>query len=135
MDANAILDALTHSEGLPREALAAASARRVEMIPLFLATIDSYLASDDETRAKPTPLFFIFHLLGSWREKTAYRSLAHFLRAPAEEIDDILGDSVTATSHRVMAAVFDGDPQPLYDIILDTAAEEYVRSRMCEALA
>jgi hypothetical protein len=34
-----------------------------------------------------------------------------------------------------MAAVFDGDPQPLYEVILDPDAEEYIRSRMCEALA
>jgi hypothetical protein len=34
-----------------------------------------------------------------------------------------------------MAAVFDGDPQPLFDIILDPDAEEFIRSRMCEALA
>ena len=34
-----------------------------------------------------------------------------------------------------MAAVFDGDPQPLYDIILDPKAEEFVRSRMCETVA
>jgi hypothetical protein len=34
-----------------------------------------------------------------------------------------------------MTAVFDGDPQPIYDIILDAEADEYVRSRMCEALA
>jgi hypothetical protein len=46
-----------------------------------------------------------------------------------------LGDGVTSTGHRVMAAVFDGDPQPLYDVIFDPAADEYIRSRMCEALA
>ena len=34
-----------------------------------------------------------------------------------------------------MAAVFDGDPQPLYDIILDPKAEEFIRAGMCEALA
>ncbi|MBC6445483.1 MAG: DUF1186 domain-containing protein [Alphaproteobacteria bacterium GM202ARS2] len=34
-----------------------------------------------------------------------------------------------------MAAVFDGDPEPLYDIILDPKADEYIRSRMCETLA
>jgi type 1 fimbriae regulatory protein FimB/type 1 fimbriae regulatory protein FimE len=34
-----------------------------------------------------------------------------------------------------MAAVFDGDPQPLYDIILDPNAEQFVRSRIREALA
>ncbi|MQA93009.1 MAG: DUF1186 domain-containing protein, partial [Gemmatimonas sp.] len=35
----------------------------------------------------------------------------------------------------VMAAVFDGNPQPLYDVILAPEADEFVRSRMCEALA
>ncbi len=34
-----------------------------------------------------------------------------------------------------MAAVFDGDPQPIYDVILDPAADEFARARMCEALA
>jgi L-asparaginase II len=39
------------------------------------------------------------------------------------------------TAHRVMVAVFDGDPKPIFEIILDPEAEEFVRSRMCEALA
>src|SRR3984893_8078947 len=34
-----------------------------------------------------------------------------------------------------MAALFDGDPQPLYDIILDPNADEYLRASMCEVLA
>jgi len=34
-----------------------------------------------------------------------------------------------------MAAVFDGDPEPLCEIFLDPHAEQFVRSRMFEALA
>jgi hypothetical protein len=34
-----------------------------------------------------------------------------------------------------MAAVFDGDPEPLYDIILDPNAKQFIRAGMCEALA
>jgi hypothetical protein len=135
MDAAEILDQLTHAEGLPKTALRAATEKRVEMVPVFLREIDSYSALDSAERAKPTPLFFIFHLLGEWRERTAYRSLARLLRCPAHEIDAVLGDAITSTSHRVMAAVFDGDPQPLYEIILDPNAEQFVRSRMYEALA
>jgi hypothetical protein len=135
MDVAEILDQLTHAEGLPRAALQAASAQRIEMVPVFVREIDSYLALDSADRAKPTPLFFIFHLLGEWRERTAYRPLAHLLRCPGPEVDAILGDAITSTTHRVMAAVFDGDPQPLYEIILDPNAEQFARSRMCEALA
>ena len=95
-------------------ALKAASAQRVEMLPLFLEEIEYYLALEPAARAKPTPLFFIFHLLGEWREKAAYSPLARLLRLPRREIDRIFGDGITTTSHRVIAAVFDGDSQPLY---------------------
>src|ERR1700730_4265322 len=135
MDAGKILHELTYAEGLPKEALKAASAQRVEMLPLFVEEIETYLALEPAGRAKPTPLFFIFHLLGEWGEKTAYRPLARLLKLPGREVDAIFGDSITTTSHRVMAAVFDGDPEPLYDIILDPNAEEFIRAGMCEALA
>jgi hypothetical protein len=135
MDAEAILHELNHATGLPTEALQAASAQRIELVPKFLGVIEDYLGRTPAARANPTSLFFIFHLLGEWREKTAYRLLAQLLRCPADESGAIFGDATASTSHRVMAAVFDGDPQPLYDIILDPNAEEFIRSRMCEALA
>jgi hypothetical protein len=115
--------------------LKAATAQRVEILPLFIEEIETFLALEPAAREKPTPLFFIFHLLGEWREKAAYRPLARLLRLPRPEVDGIFGDSITTTSHRVMAAVFDGDPEPLYDIILDPDAEEFIRAGMCEALA
>jgi hypothetical protein len=31
--------------------------------------------------------------------------------------------------------VFDRDPQPIFDTILDAHADEFVRSRMCETLS
>ena len=59
-----IIDQLIHSQGLPKAALRVASAHQDKMVPAFLAEIDSYLALSPADRAKPTPLFFIFHLLG-----------------------------------------------------------------------
>ena len=55
------------------------------------------------------------------------------LRLP--NVGDALGDATTETAHRVMAAVFDGDPAPLKSVIEDAEADEFVRSRMVEALA
>jgi hypothetical protein len=135
MDAQAILHELTYADGLPKETLKAASAQRAEMVPLFVQEIEAFLALEPAARAKPTPLFFIFHLLGEWREKAAHRPLARLLRLPRRDVDAIFGDGITTTSHRVMAAVFDGDPEPLYDIILDPKADEFIRAGMCEALA
>jgi len=135
MDIAQIIDELTFYEHLPAGALRAADQNRSACVPLFLAEIERYVTGSTAVHEQANPLFFIFHLLGAWREKSAYRPLAGLLRCPRDDIDFILGDGMTSTSHRVMAAVFDGDPQPLYDIILDPGADEFIRSRMCETLA
>jgi hypothetical protein len=134
MEPAAILDALVRSEDLPREALRAAAERRADMVPLLVAEIESYAAGGGR-RVGNTPLFFIFHLLGEWGEASAYRALARLLRCPPDDVDAAISSAITMTTHRVMAAVFDGDPHPIYNIILDENADEFVRSRMCETLA
>jgi hypothetical protein len=69
-DAGKTLHQLTYAEGLPTEALKAASDQRVEMVPLFVQEIQHFLSLDPGARAKSTSLFFIFHLLGEWRGKS-----------------------------------------------------------------
>ena len=134
MEPAAILDALVRSEDLPREALRAAAERRADMVPLLVTEIERYAAGGGR-RVGNAPLFFIFHLLGDWREVSAYRALARLLRCPPDNVDAAISVAITMTTHRVMAAVFDGDPHPIYNIVLDENADEFVRSRMCETLA
>jgi hypothetical protein len=116
MDATLILDQLDVRGRLPAEAIRAASADRASAVPIFVQAIERYLSAGGDLPS-PDALFFIFHLLGDWREKSAYRPLARLLRRPGNEIDSILDGAITETSHRVMAAVFDGDPEPLYEVI------------------
>src|SRR5207253_10381730 len=92
MDAGKILHELTYAEGLPKEALKAASAQRVERLPLFGEEIETYLALEPVERAKPTPRLFIFHLLGEWKERVAYTPLPRLVRPPGTAVDAILGD-------------------------------------------
>jgi hypothetical protein len=134
MDATHILHRLGTDKGLPVDALRAASADRAAVAPAFVHAIEQHLAGRATPETKKA-LFFVVHLLGEWREKSAYRPLAALLRQPPDEVDKVLGGAITETTHRVMAAVFDGDPAPLYDVIRDPEADEFVRSRMCEALA
>jgi hypothetical protein len=135
VDIQEILEKLTNDDGLPVEAIRAAEADRAAVVPAFLQAIRDYVLADEAARTKPWPIFFIFHLLGSWREKSAYRLLAQLLNLPRDELDRVLGGAITETTHRVMAAVFDGDPQPLYDVIINEHADEFARSRMLEVLA
>jgi hypothetical protein len=135
MDAETIIAQLSRFKGLPSEALRAAADDRAFLAPRFIRIIEDYLALPATERPVESPIFFIFHLLGDWRDRAAYRPLARLLRLPDEEIGHILGDAVTSTSNRVITAVFDGDPQPIFDIVLDAGADEFVRSRACEALS
>ena len=132
MDTATIIDGLTHYDRLPVTAIKAAGANRAELVPEFLRLIDQHLEGTAASDGEPG-LFLVFHLLGEWREPSAYRPLARLLRCP--HIREDLDDALTMTAHQVMAAVFDGDPQPLYDVILDTDANEFARSAMLEALA
>ena len=134
MEAAQILDRLKEPGRLPVETIRAAQADRMAVAPIFLQAVERYL-SEGGNRDAQNVLFFIFHLLGEWREKAAYRPLAQLLRRPRDELDLIVGGGVTETTHRVMAAVFDGDPRPLYDVILDPEADEFIRSRMLEVIA
>jgi hypothetical protein len=134
MDTRQVIAELSEGGRLPVAAIRAAQADRDTMVPLFLRSFESFLSLEDEP-VNPDALFFMFHLLGEFREKSAYWPLACFLRLPGEILDSILGDAITATSHRVMVAVFDGDPAPLYDIIRDPEADQFVRSEMFHAIA
>jgi len=133
MDVAEIISRLAAQGPLSVEAIKAARENRAAAVPAFLEVIEA-CRSPDATQLTLDAGFLIFHLLGEWREKLAYRPLAALLRSP-EQAELLLGDGITETSHQVMAAVFDGDPQPLYDIIRDPQADQFVRSRMCDALA
>ncbi len=132
MDPTQILHELATAEDLPVEAIAAARENRAALAPAFVQEVERFVAGErhGDTRA----LFFLFHLLGEWREKSAYRPLAALLRLPPDDVNDVLGDAITETSHRVVASVFEGDPAPLYAVISDPKADEFVRAAMCKAL-
>jgi hypothetical protein len=130
MEPAQLIAQLAVQDKLPVESIHAASADRARMAPVFIEAIEQYASGTD--RSTRDSIFFIFHLLGEWREKSAYRPLARLLRCPRDDLP--LGDAVTTTTHRVMAAVFDGDPSPLYEVILDPDADEFVRAMMFVAL-
>jgi uncharacterized protein len=133
MDPLQILQALNERGRLPVEAICEAREKREAIVPLMLREIDEFIATG-HTRTGEEALFLAFHLLGEWRETAAYRPLANLLRLPGDALELVLSDAKTETAHRVMAAVFDGDPALLHAIIRDEAADEYIRSGMIHAL-
>ena len=135
MDPLKIFERLSERGRFPIEAIDAARENRDPMVRLILERLQLY----SDTSAVPddqeaNSLFVAVHLLAEWREKTAYRPLARLLRRPDDVVARILDDDTAQNAHRIMAAVFDGDPGPLQDIVCDPAADEFVRKRMFDSL-
>ena len=78
MDATQILHELASADGMPVEAIRAASANRAAVAPAFVQVIERFVAGE-YADADADALFLVFHLLGEWREKSAYRPLAALL--------------------------------------------------------
>jgi hypothetical protein len=133
MDTDALLDQLTQYERLPVAAIEEATARRSEMAPHFCRIIEEFIAGD--ARGDEDRILLIVHMLGSWQERSAYRLMARLLVSDEEELELALGDAITETVPGIMLNLFDGDPQPLYDIIECETADEFVRSGMLEVVA
>ncbi len=134
MDATEILREFGVVGRFPAEAIRAAREQRAVMLPVFLDAIERCLAGTATPEMRDAACL-IFHVLGEWREKSAYRPLVSLMRLPRDELDAVLGDAITATAKKVIASVFDGDPAPLYELIRDVQADEFARAAGCEALA
>lgn len=136
MTPDQILADFAGREGFPRDAMAAAGAIREEMIPVFLDQIDRLLSDEPEafSDADASAFLFVYFLLGEWRDARAYRPLTALLRQDPEFVDMLIGDAVTEGTARVIAGVCDGDLKPIFSVIEDPTADEFVRGQMIDAL-
>lgn len=131
-----ILADFSSQDAFPSEAMAAAGANRDAMIPVFLDQIDRLLSDEPGSfnDADVSAFLFVYFLLGEWRDARAYRPLAALLRQDPDFVDMLIGDAVTEGTARVIAGVCDGDLQPIFTVIEDSAADEFVRGQMIDAL-
>ena len=66
-------------------------------------------------------------LLARWREPRAYSYVVRWLSLPGEAPFEIAGDVVTQDGARMLAAVCDGDLEPIKALVVDRSANEYGR--------
>jgi uncharacterized protein DUF1186/SEC-C motif-containing protein len=130
-----IIVGLNADRGLPRQALRSAVESWEKALPFFLEMLECYVDDPDPNEAATEPLFFIVHLFGQMRETRAYRLLMRFAAMAPEHVEAVLGDAITGSFSRVAASVFDGDTQPMRDVILNEQADEFIRNGLLEALA
>jgi uncharacterized protein YchJ len=112
----------------PREAVAAAIARRAEAIPHLLQALAWADQHTDEANSAQPPymlhLFALF-LLAQFREPRAYPLIVRLARNP--EIEALTGDVITEQFRNILASVCGGDTTLIEQLIEDPDADEWVR--------
>lgn len=131
-----IMRDLARDDIFPKAAMAAARAKRDQMAPVFIDLIArlSRQRIHDMEPDDMKALIPIFHMLGEWREPSAYRPLVQLLRRSTHALDHLLGDAVTETSFRVIAGTFDGNLQPIFELLEDVKADDFARSSLFDSL-
>jgi hypothetical protein len=133
-----------HDE-LPTAALKAAVQQRAEIAPLMLAELKALVERFDaildgakseaefnslmrKATEVPSPLFYGFLLAAEWKQTEAYPLYARLLGWPHAGSRALLSEMVyDERSSRVMAKFYDGDPEPLFTLILDKNGDESIR--------
>jgi len=118
---------------LPRLAIAQCVARIEESAPMLRAVLAR--AADGETLSEheATLLFRGLYILGGARDTQACRPLLRLLCRPLSELDHLLGDAVTEGLPRIVAGVFDGDAEALFDLIADGSIDHFIRHSLIGA--
>jgi uncharacterized protein len=128
MDRTALLIAdLAAAEHRPtaalREAVKHLAAIAAATLPLLEAAADERELTPEEGNL----LFWGLHVMAQARDTRALAPLLRLLRQDEESLDAVLGDALTATLAKVLASLFDGDPQPLFRLILDSTVDDFAR--------
>ncbi len=78
-------------------------------------------------------LFWGLHSMAQARDTRALGPLLALLRQDIEVVEAVLGDAVSATLSRILASVYDGQPEPLFRLILDSSLDDGIREAVLMA--
>ena len=113
----------------PREALESADGHRPLLVEPLLRALDYGLANPTDASPDEATLFcYALYLLAKWREPRAYPYVVRWLSLPGEAPFQIAGDVVTQDGGRILAAVCDGDLEPIKALVVGSERER-VRPR------
>jgi hypothetical protein len=132
-----ILEALsTVSSVPPVEALESADVYRDALVEPLIASIERVAANPLD--CSPEDMSLCSHglyLLAKWRETRGYPAVIRWLSMADDDNDEVSGDILTEDGDRIVAAVCDGDLEPLTALATNANAGEFGRGAAIGALA
>jgi uncharacterized protein len=133
MDDAVLIAELSAATHLPTAALRQALERPAVVAPETLRLLGKAATQEDLEEAEANLLFWGLHVLAHARDTRALAPLLRLLRQDEETLDAYLGDAVTSTLAKVVASLFDGDPEPVFALIRDSTVDDAVRQSLFSA--
>lgn len=125
-------DRTTH----PLEALESADANRGVLVQPLLRLLERCVTDPDFASEEEAQLFcYALYLMAKWRETRAYPLVIRWLSLPDDVATHLSGDVSTQDGARILAAVCDGDLEPIKRLLLNRDADEFSRGVAVAALA
>jgi hypothetical protein len=125
-------DRTTH----PLEALTSADAHRGVLVQPLLGVLEHCVTHPDFASEEEAELFcYALYLLAKWREPRAYPLVIRWLSLSDAASTRLSGDVLTQDGARILAAVCDGDLEPIKRLVLNRDADEFSRGVAVAALA
>jgi Protein of unknown function (DUF1186) len=120
----------------PLEALEAADAHRGVLVQPLLQALERCVTNPEITLDEEAQLFcYALYLMAKWRETRAYPLVIRWLCLPDAASTRLSGDALTQDGARILAAVCDGDLEPIKWLVLNRDADEFSRGVAVAALA
>ena len=120
----------------PLEALESADAHRGVLVQPLLDVLDRCVTDPDTASEEEAGLFsYALYLLAKWRETRAYPLVVRWLSLSDAASTRLSGDVSTQDGARILAAVCDGDLDPIKRLVLNRDADELSRGVAVAALA
>lgn len=120
----------------PVDALESADAHRGALVQPLLDVLQRGVTDPDGASEEEAQLFcYALYLLAKWRETRAYPLVIRWLRLPDAVSNRPSGDVLTQDGARMLAAVCDGDLEPIKRLVLDAEAHDFSRGVAIAALA
>ena len=139
MEIKEIVKELEHyNEELPKEALQKAMEYKEEMIPELLKMLE-YTKENLENIINEKDEFYgyiyAFFLLAEFREKRAFPYLIDLINKGEEYVEYIIGEDYPDYLPRLLASLYNGEDQALFDIIENDKYDEFIRSSVLQTFA
>ena len=74
-------------------------------------------------------------LLSQFRNKKAYPFVIELLNLPIDAIDGLIGDMISHSLQKIITSVYDGNPEPLFDILNNHEVDKFIRGVVASSLS